>query len=99
MSENMDFGMLCELNSGNSLSSVYVKLLDVLPNETKVSYVHPIMWPEDVTITPKQTMKVKVKSLSRVQLFATPWAVAYQTLHPWDFPGKSTGVGCHFLLQ
>ena len=19
-------------------------------------------------------------------------------LHPWDFPGKSTGVGCHFLL-
>ena len=20
-------------------------------------------------------------------------------LHPWDFPGKSIGVGCHFLLQ
>ena len=20
-------------------------------------------------------------------------------LWPWDFPGKSTGVGCHFLLQ
>ena len=20
-------------------------------------------------------------------------------LHLWDFPGKSTGVGCHFLLQ
>ena len=20
-------------------------------------------------------------------------------LHPWDFPGKSTGLGCHFLLQ
>ena len=20
-------------------------------------------------------------------------------LHPWDFPGRSTGVGCHFLLQ
>ena len=20
-------------------------------------------------------------------------------LHPWDFPGKSTGVGCRFLLQ
>jgi len=19
--------------------------------------------------------------------------------HPWNFPGKSTGVGCHFLLQ
>ena len=23
----------------------------------------------------------------------------YRLLHPWDFPGKSTGVGCHFLLQ
>ena len=22
-----------------------------------------------------------------------------QLLRPWDFPGKSTGVGCHFLLQ
>ena len=20
-------------------------------------------------------------------------------LHPWDFPGKDTAVGCHFLLQ
>ena len=20
-------------------------------------------------------------------------------LHPWDFPGNSPGVGCHFLLQ
>ena len=88
-----------------------------------------------------QCMKVKEKSLSRVQLFATPWTIAYQAppsmgfsrqeywsgvplpspkhesekwkwshsvvsdswrphglqpsrlLHPWDFPGKSTGVG------
>ena len=29
----------------------------------------------------------------------TTWTVAYQALHPWDFPGKSTGVGFHFLLQ
>ena len=21
------------------------------------------------------------------------------SLHPWDSPGKNTGVGCHFLLQ
>ena len=44
-------------------------------------------------------MKVKVKLLSCVRLFANPWTVAYQLLHPWDFPGKGTGVGCHFLLQ
>ena len=37
--------------------------------------------------------KVKVKSLSHIQLFATPWTAAYQA-PPWDFLGKSTGVGC-----
>ena len=43
--------------------------------------------------------KVKVKSLSRVQLFATPQTAAYQALRSRNFPGKSTGVGCHCLLQ
>ena len=37
--------------------------------------------------------------LSRVQLLATPWTAACRLFHPWDFPGKSTGVGCHCLLQ
>ena len=31
--------------------------------------------------------------------FATPWTVAHQAPLYWDFPGKNTGVGCHFLLQ
>ena len=43
--------------------------------------------------------KVKVKSLSRVRLLATPWTAATRLLHPWDLPGQSTGVGCHCLLQ
>ena len=91
--------------------------------------------------------EVKVKSLSHVWLFETPWTVDCQAppsmgfsrqeywsglpfpspmhesekwkwsrsvmsnssqphglrptrlLHPWDFPGKSTGVGCHCLLH
>ena len=42
--------------------------------------------------------KVKVKSLCRVRLVATPWTAAYQPPPYWDFPGKSTGVGCHRLL-
>ena len=42
--------------------------------------------------------KVKVKSLSHVQLFTTPWTTPTRLFHPWDFPGKSTGVGCHRLL-
>ena len=37
---------------------------------------------------------------SRVQLCVTPWTAAHQGYpHPWDSPGKNTGVGCHFLLQ
>ena len=39
-------------------------------------------------------------SHSVVWLFVTPWTVAYHGfLYPWDFPGQSTGVGCHFLLR
>ena len=26
-----------------------------------------------------------------------PWTAAPQALSPWNFPGKNTGVGCHFL--
>ena len=43
--------------------------------------------------------KVKVKSFSRARLLATPWTAAYQAPLSMDFPGKSTGVGCHCLLQ
>ena len=28
-----------------------------------------------------------------------PWSVATRLLCPWNFPGKNTGVGSHFLLQ
>ena len=41
--------------------------------------------------------KVKVKSLSRIRLFEAPWTAPTRLLHPWDFPGKSTGVACHCL--
>ena len=40
-----------------------------------------------------------VPSLSRVWLFAAHELQPTRPLCPWDFPGKNTGVGCHFLLQ
>ena len=43
--------------------------------------------------------RVSPESLSRVQHFVSPWTVPTSLLCPWNFPGKSTGVGCHFLLQ
>ena len=41
----------------------------------------------------------KVKSLSLVWLFATPWTVAYQALLSMGFSGQEYSVSCHFLLQ
>ena len=43
-------------------------------------------------------MKVKSGVAQSCPTLHNPWIAAYQLLHPWDFPGKSTGVGCHCLL-
>ena len=43
-------------------------------------------------------MKAKVKLLSRVQLCG-PMNQSPPSSSPWNFPGKSTEVGCHLLLQ
>ena len=67
----------------------------------QVGYVHTKYWAWCLAYD-KDTLwkKMKVKSLSHAWLFATPWIVAWtKLLRPWDFQGKSTGVGCHFLLQ
>ena len=40
-----------------------------------------------------------VKSLSQVWLLQPQGLKPARLLCSWDFPGKNTGVGCHFLLQ
>ena len=45
----------------------------------------------------KKVLKVLCSSV--VSNSVTPWTVAHRLLCPWDFPGKNTGVCCHFLLQ
>ena len=47
----------------------------------------------------KAESEVKVKALSHVQLFATPWTVACQPPPSMGFPGKNNVLGCHFLLH
>ena len=89
-----------------------------LKYEEKIILLGPLLIPYMIftlnNFLLKERKKMKVTSLSRVQLFATPWL-----LRPWDYfwslsdssvheifflayfcrPGKSTGMGCHFLLQ
>ena len=47
-------------------------------------------------IMPKKWREVLVTQSSPS---ATPWSVTHQAPCPWDSPSKSTGVGCHSLLQ
>ena len=44
----------------------------------------------------KSTVKVKVKSLSRVQLFAAPWTVTYQAPLPMGFSRQGYWSGLPF---
>ena len=43
--------------------------------------------------------KPKVKLLSCVRLQQPHGLQPTRLLHPWDFPGKSTGVGCHCVCR
>ena len=43
--------------------------------------------------------RMKVKSLSRVDSLRPCGLYPTRLLRPWDSPGKTTGVGCHFILQ
>ena len=47
----------------------------------------------------KSERKVKVKSPSHVQLYATPWTVTYQAPPSMGFPRQEYRVGCHSFLQ
>ena len=57
-------------------------------NFTSSCIVLPFLW-----LTPQWSCSVMSNSLPSHGLQPTRF------LHPWNFPGKSTGVGFHFLLQ
>ena len=63
-------------------------------------YVSFCIWPWTVWCFPVLAI-VKVKwNRSVVSDSLQPHGLQpTRLLHPWDFPGKNTGVGCHFLLQ
>ena len=44
-------------------------------------------------------LSTMLSCFSCVWLLGTPWTAARQITLSWNFPGKNTGVGYHFLLQ
>ena len=50
---------------------------------------------------PSPMMKVKSEreAAQPCPTCSDPMDCSTRLLHPWDFPGKSTGVGCHHLLR
>ena len=61
-------------------------------------------WPNGWMLGPflwrPRKLVVLAQSLSRVRLFCDPMDCGPPgSFCPWNFPGKSNGVGCHFVLQ
>ena len=87
------------------MSSGYVILLKVVPHPL------PSCFRSESELAQSCPTLCNPMDCSPVQLFATPWTVVLSNslqphrllpttlLRPWDFPGKTTGVGCHFLLK
>ena len=76
--------------------------IDSSPPGTPVPGILQAITLEWVAISSSNAWKWKVKSLSRSVMSDSSRPHGLQPtrlLHPWDFPGKSTGVGCHCLLQ
>ena len=60
-----------------------------------------MMLSRSITLISKQgkSSLLLLSPFSCVQLCATPQMTPTRLPHPWDFPGKNTGVCCHFPLQ
>ena len=60
-------------------------------------------WPQARSYLPRQSWTPIFVSLAVWDCWKLWWIfcllVGTRLLHPWDFPGKNTGVGCHFILQ
>ena len=60
------------------------------------AYRNKVAYRECLFLLIELRKKVKVKSLSRVQLFGTPWTVAHQAPPPMGFPRQEYWIGLPF---
>ena len=59
----------------------------------------PIWYSVSWLQTSLHVLLLLLSHFSCVRLCVTLETAATRLPHPWDSPGKNTGVGCHFLLQ
>ena len=74
---------------------VYICFPEVIINSASFSLKSVPVWTINYIVT-VLTVKVKVKSLSCVQLFATPWTVAHQALPSVGFSRQEYWSGLPF---
>ena len=53
----------------------------------------------ELGLDPRSNPKCVSHSVVSDSLWPHGLCITCQASHPWDSPGKDTGVGCHFLLQ
>ena len=73
---------------------LHLNTLHIVSVATVVGIRTALWMDEALSLCLKNSLSCEVKSLSCVRL-----CDCTRLLPPWDSPGKSTGVGCHFLLQ
>ena len=93
------------LPAGRPRSKIWLLLDGQIVHQTQVNHqsfknIFPKKYPKvwlHVFIT-NSTLLFSCSVMS--DYFATPWTASHQApLCPWDYPGKNTGMDCHFLLQ
>ena len=80
-------------------SEVFLKITCTTVHSSKKSFTFKIISFQRISFYFKnllKTLKVKVKSLSRVRLFATPWTVAYQASPSMGFSRQEYWSGVPF---
>ena len=69
---------------------LYLKLCGAIPHSSRVSHFPSVSVNSDLVGVSRSVMSVSLQphGLGLARLFC-----------PWDYPGKNTGAGFHFLLQ
>ena len=95
LSQNIEYSFLCHTVALLPIHSICNSLHLLIPNSQSIP---PLTHPSNqflVDYGPK-CVKVKVKPLSCIQLFATPWTVAYQAPPSMGFSRQEYWSGLPF---